>query len=113
VGYVDQYMDIRKYFTKDYYPLTPASTSNAKNLAMQYNDPQEGSGIVLAFRREDSGISKIITSLNGLDSNARYNVWDIDTGKTTTILGSKLMNLGLTITIDEQPGAVILKYTKV
>ena len=112
VGYVDQYMDIRKYFTKDYYPLTPATTLNTQNLAMQYNDPQDGSGIVLAFRREDSGISKIITSLNGLDADAQYKVWDIDTGISTTMLGSKLMNLGLTITISGQPGAVILKYSK-
>lgn len=112
-GYVDQYMDIRGYFTKDYYPLTPAVTANDKNLAMQYNDPQESSGIILAFRREYSGTQDIKVLLNGLESGAQYRVWDIDTNADVVKSGSALMNSGLTITIPVQPGAVILKYAKV
>ena len=112
-GYVDQYMDIRGYFVKDYYPLTPAATLNSQNLAMQYHDPGDGSGIVLAFRREESGISKTVASLNGLEAGAQYRVWDIDTGTATIAAGSKLMNRGLLISIPEKPGAVILKYAKV
>ena len=112
VGYVNQYMDIRKYFLKDYYPLTPASVVNKNNLAMQYNDPQDSSGIILAFRREDSKTSTLKVALCGLEKNTQYNVINIDTNESTTMLGSMLMDSGLTISIAEQPGAVIYKYSK-
>lgn len=111
-GYVDEYMDIRQYFTKDYYPLTPATVENTENLAMQYNDPSDESGIILAFRREDSAASEIKVTLFGLDSGSKYSVQDIDTGISTLIYGSTLMGGSFTITIPEQPGAVILKYSK-
>ncbi len=112
-GYVAQYMDIRKYFTKDYYPLTPAGAKNSNNLAMQYNDPQDSSGIILAFRRENSCFSKINVSLCGLDRDAVYKITNDDTGETTEAAGSTLMDGTLKISIPERPGAVILKYSKI
>ncbi len=111
-GYVDQYMDIRGYFTKDYYPLTPAAAGNDKNLAMQYNDPSDSSGIILAFRRENSKVSDIKATLFGLDSSAQYQVKDIDTGISSAVSGSKLMDGSFIISVKDQPGAVILKYSK-
>ncbi|HOU09265.1 MAG TPA: alpha-galactosidase [Clostridiales bacterium] len=111
--YVAEYMALRKYFTLDYYPLTPASTSAGRNLAMQFNDPSDGSGVVLAFRREDACKQTVTVRLNGLEDGAAYAVRDVDTGAEQVLSGALLAKKGLTVGIPEKPGAVIVRYSKV
>lgn len=112
-GYVAEYMELREYFTRDYYPLTPATTLTVRNLAMQFDDPASGSGIVLAFRREDARAQTVTVRLNGLEDGTMYLIRDIDTLTEQVLTGAQLAGKGLAIDIPEKPGAVILRYSKV
>ncbi|HQH62689.1 MAG TPA: GH36 C-terminal domain-containing protein, partial [Clostridiales bacterium] len=91
----------------------PASTSAGRNLAMQFNDPSDGSGVVLAFRREDACKQTVTVRLNGLEDGAAYAVRDVDTGAEQVLSGALLAKKGLTVGIPEKPGAVIVRYSKV
>jgi hypothetical protein len=48
--------------------------------------------------------------LRGLAPQARYTVTDFDTGRDQTLTGRELMDDGLPVTIQTQPGAVVLTY---
>jgi alpha-galactosidase len=123
---VAQLKRARPYYYGDYYPLLPCSfnsdcTADASNersaafewAAWQFNRPEQGDGMVQAFRRDQSGESTKDLRLRGLDPTATYEVSDLDTGAATTISAGDLMQRGVLIEIPAQPGAAILFYKKV
>ena len=108
----DEYRQLREYFLKDFYPLTGDDDLTAENtwIAYQLNEPTDGSGIVLAFRRPQNEDKSIEVRLRGLDRNAMYDLYDFDTKQTVRVSGSDLAD-GYRITIDEPRGSRLLKYT--
>ena len=105
---------LRKYFYGDFYPIIFRSTSYEEWCAYQYNRPEEGDGVVIAFRRDESPIITAELCLKGLDPDARYSV-DIygesfEKQKTIKIKGKDLMSFPLTI--DCRPGSAIVEYRK-
>ena len=97
----------------DYYPLTPYSTSPSAWMAWQFNRPEEGDGVVQAFRRPESAYEGSRYMLRGLDAASRYRVTDLDSPSAGTVYsGKELMEKGLPVTVKTKPGAVILTYRK-
>jgi alpha-galactosidase len=94
----------------DYFPLTPYSLALDQWIAWQFNRPEQGDGVVQAFRRPQSVEELARYKLRGLDPQARYTVTDFDTGRDQTLTGRELMDDGLPVTIQTQPGAVVLTY---
>lgn len=97
----------------DYWPLTPYSLDSKDWMAWQFNRENEGDGCVQVFRRENCSGRKITTKLHGLEAKANYQVKNMDSQKASTYTGNRLMERGLTITVDEQPGAAVLVFMKV
>jgi alpha-galactosidase len=123
---VEQLKQVRPYYYGDYYPLLPCSSntdcttgeSNERSSAFewaawQFNRPDQGDGMVQAFRRERSDDQMKDLRLRGLDAAATYEVTDLDAGVPSTISGMDLMQKGLHIKVAAEPGAAIILYKKV
>jgi alpha-galactosidase len=117
---------VRPYYYGDYYALLPCSSntdcttgaSNERNAAFewaawQFNRPDQGDGMVQAFRRGRSDDQTKDLRLRGLDAAATYEVTDLNAGVPGTISGGDLMQKGLHIEIMGEPGATIVMYKKV
>jgi alpha-galactosidase len=109
----EQYFSIQKYYYGDYYPLTIYSQDNSVWIAWQFDLPEEGEGMIQAFRREKSVYESSRFTLTGLEPDAFYIVTDIDTGFQIEMVGRELMKKGLLVRISERPGSAILTYRKV
>jgi alpha-galactosidase len=96
----------------DFYPMTPYSLDETLWAAWQFDRPEEGKGMVQAFRRTTSDVSSMTFKLRGLDAKARYKVQDIDSTTSEVKTGKELMENGLKVTIASKPGAAIVTYKK-
>ncbi len=123
---VSQLKLVRPLYYGDYYPMLPCSensdckTDPSKELsaafewaAWQFNRPEEGDGMVQAFRREENGEAAKTLPLRGLDPAATYEVTDLDLKTPTTASGKDLMQQGLHVEIKDKRGAAIVMYKKV
>jgi alpha-galactosidase len=104
--------EIAPNFWGDYYPLTPFSPDSIACMAFQFDRPEEGSGVVLAFRRAYSPDERLALRLRGLGPGARYTVRDLDTESAETFTGRSLMDTGLAVVFRERPGSAALTYRK-
>ena len=51
---LNEYLSVRKYFSGDYYPLTPYNRDDKQWLAWQFDRPDLGEGLIQVFRRGKS-----------------------------------------------------------
>ncbi|MBM3290424.1 MAG: alpha-galactosidase, partial [Candidatus Hydrogenedentes bacterium] len=102
----------RKFFLGDFYPLLSYSLANDGWAAWQYDRPDLGEGMVLALRRPASPFSVMTPVLHELDPGATYELRDADTGKVDVRTGKELMEKGLELTVDTQPGSKLIFYKK-
>jgi alpha-galactosidase len=122
---VTQLKMVRPYYYGDYYPLLPCSansdcvTDPSKErsaafewAAWQFNRPEEGDGMVQAFRRDEDVESVKDLRLRGLDAAARYEVTNFDLKTPATFSGRDLMQRGLHLEIKDKREAVIIVYKK-
>jgi alpha-galactosidase len=108
---VAEFRETRGYFYGDYYPLTPYATGDDAWAAFQWDRPEEGDGIVAAFRRPLAQQSTIEVKLAGLDPGADYEVSYEDYGITVVKTGRELA-AGLTLKIPEAPASLVVKYRR-
>ena len=107
---VETFHMVRPYFEGDYYPLFEHTTEETVWWGYQLDLPEEGRGMVLVFRREQSPYAKNSMFLHAIDKNAEYDVTDKDAGTTTRMSG-----LGLAciiVEIPQAPGSRMLFYRK-
>jgi alpha-galactosidase len=108
-----QFRQVAVNYLGDYYPLTPYSMAQRDWMAWQFDRPEEGRGVVQAFRRAQSTQQARRLPLRGLDPRATYVVRDFDAlDKATEASGSDLIKEGLSVSIRGQPGAVIFTYQR-
>ena len=110
---LNEYRSIRNYYFEDYYPLTGDGdlTGHDVWLAYQMHKPSDGSGIVVAFRREDSGADHCIVRLGGLSPDKLYRLTDSDTGEIVEKTGLELSE-GLTLRLDNPKSSLLIKYVE-
>ena len=94
----------------DYYPLTEYSVSKSEWMAFQFNRPEAGEGMVLAFRRENADAASKAFKLNDLDTSADYDVTDELKKTKTVIKGSELAGIGLAVELPAPRSATIITY---
>jgi alpha-galactosidase len=117
---------VRPYYYGDYYPLLPCSANSDCSTdpskersaafewaAWQFNRPEQGDGMVQAFRRDEDDESTKDLRLRGLDPAATYEITNLDTKTPATVSGSGLMQQGVHVEIKEKRGAAIIIYKKV
>ncbi len=107
-----QWRQFAPCFLGDYYPLTPYSVDNTAWIAWQFDCPEKGRGMVQAFRRGSSPYESIRSQLQGLDEKAVYTVTNLDSGPARELSGRELSERGISIAIQEQPGAAVVVYQK-
>jgi alpha-galactosidase len=99
-------------FMGDYYPLTEFSTKADVWMAWQFDRPEDGKGMVQAFRRPNCPYTSAAFPLRGLDPNAQYSVTDIDAKTTVVVDGKTLMSDGVNVSAPKRPNATVLLYEK-
>lgn len=108
---LSEYRSIRDYFFEDYYPLTGDGdlTGHDVWLSYQMHRPSDDSGIIVAFRREESVVDMCIVRLQGLFPEKHYRLTDSDTG-TVEIRTGKELSEGLRLVLDNPRSSLLIKY---
>ena len=75
---ISEMKENRKYWTGDYYPLTPWTMAPDRWMAWQLHRADLDEGMVLAFRHQDCPYSTMQVNLRGLKSGQAYRVSFID-----------------------------------
>ena len=110
--YLAEYRSIRKYLSCDYYPLVKNSTCDTSWCAWQYNRPEGGDGIILAFRRPESPMAKAVFAPKGLDSAGTYRFVDADSGEVRVLGAKEIKDKGFEVAIDEKRSSRLIRYEK-
>jgi alpha-galactosidase len=102
-----------EYFYGDYYPLSAYSRQDDQWIAWQFDRPDQGNGMIQAFRRD--GCDEMVKSFHlcGLDPAAAYEIINLDAKGPVKILGQDLMQKGLKVEIKDKPGAAVMIYRRV
>jgi len=100
---------IQKFYYGDLYPLTAVSTSDHVWFAYQYDRPDLGEGMVMAFRREKAPEKSWTVKLRGLNAKRSYALEDLHTGAKKVYTGKELAT-GLRLDIADTPGSRLLIY---
>ena len=96
----------------DYYPLTGYSLAQDVWMAWQYDRSEAGEGVVQAFRRAGSPYEAARFKLRGLDPAATYQLHNFDVEGDTTLTGRQLMELGLPVTLEDNPSSAVIHYKR-
>jgi alpha-galactosidase len=123
---VTQLKIARPYYYGDYYPLLPCSqnsdcgsdprkenSAGFEWAAWQFNRPEQGDGMVQAFRREENEQATQTLRLRGLDPTGTYEINNFDAKSTMKVSGKELMQNGLPVEISMKRGAAVIIYKKV
>ena len=101
------------YVLGDFYPMTPYSLDSDVWMVWQFNRPETGEGVVQGFRRSGSPYEAFRAKLQGLDPQARYRLTNLDEeGSAMEKTGADLMNNGISLQIENQPGSVVVTYKR-
>jgi alpha-galactosidase len=109
---LSQFRRTRRFFKGDFYPLTGCTLSEEDWTALQFDCPDDGDGMVLAFRRKDSPYPVAELALHALDPSTSYQVENADTGEKTSHSGAELLR-GLTIPIAARAESRLLFYKRI
>lgn len=110
---VADHRSVGDFFYGDYYPLTPYSSSESDWIAWEFVRPEQGAGMIQAFRRENNPATLTTLQLRGLENDASYEVRDLDSGRATRHQGRELMTAGLVVKAAAPRTALIFVFTKV
>lgn len=77
--YLNEYLSVREFMSEDFYPLTAVSENNDTWCAYAFDRPEQGDGVIMVFRRENSPYECAKFNLGFLDGD--YVFIDAD-GKT-------------------------------
>jgi alpha-galactosidase len=110
---VADFRQSEKYLLGDFYPLTRWSLAKDMWVAWQYDRPEQGEGLVQAFRREDSPYEVARLKLRGLEAPALYLVTDLDKPDAPQrFSGLELMERGLPLTLPNPRSSGLLTYRR-
>ncbi|MFA6108731.1 MAG: alpha-galactosidase [Candidatus Latescibacterota bacterium] len=109
---IDECHAVQRYQMGDFYPLTPYSLAADMWVAWQWHSPQEGAGVIQAFRRGDCPEESIRLNLRGLDAAARYTVRDADEAAPVSMTGDELHTAGLPVASTQRPAALLVWYER-
>ena len=99
-----EYKSIRKYFSRNFYNHGSTVFDESAWCIWQYHDTNDDSGIVIAFRRENSPCEKAVVELKGINGLKKYTCLNIDTVEEFEVENK------LEITLTEKRSSVIIKY---
>ena len=101
---IDEYKSIRHYLSRDFYNHASVSFDDTSWAIWQYHDPDTDSGIVMAFRRENSPFDNVKINLKGVRAGKSYAAKSISDGAVSSISDT------LEITLPEKRSSIIIEY---
>lgn len=107
---VSDHQKVADYFYGDYFPLTPYSKATDVWIAWEFVRPEQGDGMIQAFRREMSTSRDVRLVLHGLKPDAHYEFTELDTAKTVSATGKELMTDGLHLAAAAPRTALIVTF---
>ncbi len=107
-----EYNLVRDYFSGDYYPLVSDVDAGRLWVAYQFDRPDLGAGMVLAFRREGQGAASFHPALGGLEPAASYEFTNADTGAVLILTGAEAAGGALAITLDGPRQSGLITYRR-
>ena len=113
-GAVAEWKSVRRFFTGDVYPLLPITVSYSDWCAWQMHREDLKAGVAFLFRRHQCPFPTMELSLRAIDPVGIYEVSispDYQEAPRQRMTGEQLLHL--TVTIDETPGSLLLRYTRV
>ena len=111
---IGQWRELSPNYYGDFYPLTPWTRDDQVWIAWQFDRPEQGEGMVQAFRRHNSFYRAASLKLRALEPEARYAVINLDNpAARQEVTGSELMGQGLVVEIPTAPAAAVVTYSKI
>lgn len=110
--HLEEYLKIRPYMSEDFYPLTQVSDRTDVWCAAQFDRPLYNDGIVQVFRREKSPYETACFTLYGIDKTCDYIFMDADDNSEIIISGSKLVERGFEVTLENKRSSKIYFYKR-
>jgi alpha-galactosidase len=110
---LDEWRKTVAHYWGDFWPLTPYSLKNDVWMAWQFDRPEEGQGVVQAFRRQDCPQESITLKLRGLDPKARYELQNLDEKGSHEMTSKELLESGLPVSAKDRPSAIIILYKRI
>lgn len=104
-----RYQALRKYFTGDFYPLTPYSRGDHEWIAYQFHRPDLDAGVVLAFRRGASIYSAAELPMRGVAKGRSYLFKREGRRDAVRLTGESLLK-GMPVTIDKRHDCAVITY---
>jgi len=104
----------RKFWYGDFYPLTSCTTTPDHWAAYQFHRPDLDAGLVLVFRRAESGYTGLEVALKGLAPATTYTVEHIDDARAKTVrtmTGRALMS-PTELRLPEKANSLLIRYEK-
>ena len=98
----DEYLSLREYFSCDFYPVENPGATHAAWCASRYDRPENGDGIVMIFKREESNCTDAGYNLG---MTGEYIFTDIDSGESFVVTDGKLH-----VNMPEKRSSKILRY---
>ncbi|MGI6520412.1 MAG: glycoside hydrolase family 36 protein [Fermentimonas sp.] len=106
-----EFRELRPYFYEDFYPLTTREDMTTDDiwLAYQLHKPDDDTGVIVAFRRDQAPEEQITIQLSGLQAGKTYKLTDRDSGESFQKTSDELRE-GLPLTLKEPRSSLILHY---
>jgi hypothetical protein len=101
---IDEFRRIRKYFSMEFYNFGSSTFDDTAWSIWQYHDNETQSGIVMAFRREDSVFDNVEIKLNATFDNKEYVFENLNTN--SEFYGSNKLKIQL----PKKRSSVIFEY---
>jgi alpha-galactosidase len=107
---VEEFKSVRDYYSCDYYPVFGFPIDDTTWAGWQFDKPETGSGIIMAFRRDHCLSDSVRIFPGGINKNKQYRFENADTGEITTLAGKDLIEKGLEIHIPEKRDSRLIRY---
>ncbi len=109
---LEEYRSIREYLYGDFYPLLSGIVGQSLWTAYQFDRPDLGAGVLLAFRREGGGPDTVALKPRGLDPTMNYSVTVADGGPSRTMSGADLSRTGVDAAADGPRQSILITYRR-
>lgn len=105
-----EYLQVRPYFSCDFYPLTENSVGEGSWCAYQFDRPENGDGIIMIFKRLKAKGITYQFKLGGISEDEIYTFTNADTDEIFDLSGKDILNSGFNVTIHKTRTAKLLFY---
>lgn len=107
-----EYLDIRKYYYGDFYPLTSYSQDRDVWMAYQLDRPDLGEGLAVVLRRPESPYESARLPLHAIERSASYEVRNLGGGATERLSGTELSGAGIAVNLKRKPDSALIVYKR-